>query len=397
MPRRKSAPEPAPPPRRRRGTGSIVRLADGTIRARLPANLDPKRPAREFPPGQMTDAVAWLDGYLHPRPVEPTALVVTLGEWATTWHETYVEAVRPPNTSRTYLYALRQLESLYAVPLADLRRSMFQAAVGTMVQRKIDATTIKNAVGVWRRCLDAAVDDELLIRNPVRRLETPTPSPRSVKRHVTAAEVAALWPKIVGHRFEAAYALLLGCGLRIGEVLGLSWESVDFAGSRVWIGPQWTSSHWRDQPKGHNPHWVTLPQRVRAALLRQYNRRADGDTLVLQSPHSQSFGPRKRKTEIRPWSPSTVRGDLAVIVDELHLDPMTPHAGRRGLVTALLDGGASPAIVAERVGHASPATTLKHYAGQSKEARAAADAMVNQYLGDGPEDDSGTETAGYGV
>jgi integrase len=384
--RRKKAPEK--PPRRARGTGSIAVLGDGTIRARLPASVDPKRPAREFRPGQMAEAVAWLDAALNPEPPPvATASTVTVGQWAGMWHQTYVIPMAAPNSARWYLYALRQLEGLYATPLASVRPSALQAIVGALAAR-LDAGTVQAVVGVWRRMFEAAVDDELIARNPARRLTLPRSTPHVVKRHVTPAEASALWAAIDGHRFEAAYALLLGCGLRIGEVLGLSWANVDLAGRRIWIQRQWTNSHWRELPKGRNPRWVGLPSQVLAALIRHRDRQPEGAVLVMQSPNTTWFGPRARRNHapvVRPWSAQVVRDDLVKLIDA------TPHAFRRGLVTALLDGGASPAVVAERVGHASTATTLKHYAGRSDDARKEVDALVDRYLGGTLGDGPGTE------
>lgn len=389
MPRKKAP--PPKPTRRQRGTGSIAVLADGTIRARLPSAIDPKRPAREFRSGQMAEAVAWLDAVLNPQPAVRLTSTVTVADWGDLWHTTYVVPLSAPNTARWYLYALQQLATLYGTPLADVRPSALQGIVG-QIGTHLDAATVQAVAGVWRRCFEAAVDDDVIAKNPARRLVLPRIPPRSMKRHVTPSEVAALWPEIHGTRFEAAYALMLGCGLRIGEILGLSWANVDRAGHRAWIQRQWTNSHWRELPKGRNPHWVHLPDRVMAALIRHQDRQPEGATLVMQSPHSRHFGPSpRRQAEIRPWAAQTVARELAAIVAKLKLDPMTSHAGRRGLVTALLDGGVSPAIVAERVGHADPTTTLRHYAGRSADARKAADALVDQYLGGAPGTDSTPE------
>lgn len=363
-------------------------LKDGTIRARLPS---PSRKAREFSPGEMPEAVAWLDAMLAPQPAAPAAAPLTLETWTGVWYETYVAAIYPPNTARWYLYALRRLEPRYQTTLPDLRQSMLQAIVGTLLQR-LDPRSVKSIVGVWRRCLEAAVDDEHLARNPAKKLVVPKAPPREHLRHVTAAEVAALWPAIRDHRFEAAYALLLGCGLRLGEVLGLSWANVDLANRRAWIGPQWTNGHWRPHPKGRNPHWVRLPERVVAALIRHRNRQPEGSVLVCQTTYGQGARAKKRRqTEPRPWSAEAIREALIALCDEHQIDVFTPHATRRGLVTALLDGGASLSVVAERVGHASTATTLG-YAGRTDEARRQADELQDRYLGIPTGGDFGADT-----
>lgn len=386
MARRKPPPKPDPLPRRRRGYGSVTILKTGVVRSRMPS---PSRKSKDFPPGQMVEAVAWLDAMLAPATAEPIASAVTLAEWGGTWHQTYVAPIRPPNTVKWSLYALGKLSHLYTLELIAVRASMLQATVGTL-SATLGPATVQAIVGVWRRCFTAAVDDELLTRNPAARLTLPRAVPRQVKRHVTAAEVALLWPKIVGQRFEAAFALLLGCGLRIGEVLGLRWEHVDFRRHRVWIQFQWTNSHFRDLPKGRNPHWARLPPAVEAALIRHQGRQPAGAVFVLQSPHDSLFGPGprgRRKPQTRPWSAQMIRNDLTAIVKDLGLDEMTPHAARRGLVSALLDGGVSPAVVAEIAGHADQATTLRSYAGRNDDARARAAEVVDRYLGGDLEDD----------
>lgn len=216
----------------------------------------------------MAEAEAWLDAQVNPQPPSAPTTTVTLGDWAAYWLATYVEPFSPPNTQHWARYALGLLAPLDAVPLADLRQSALQERVG---QLAVAPSTVQGVVGYWRRCLDAAVYDELISRNPAARLIVPKAAPREARRFVTPAEARLLLAAIRGHRFEAAYALLLGCGLRIGEVLGLRWEHVDLAAGRAWIQWQWTNSHWRDLPKGRRARHVTLPPAVVAALIRHRN------------------------------------------------------------------------------------------------------------------------------
>lgn len=391
MPRRKPASEPAKPPRRAKGTGTITVLKNGSIRARLPASIDPKRKAKEFRPGQMAQAVAWLDSFLYPTPALPSA-TMTVGEWTGHWHSTYIEPMHPDTTARRILHSLKKLAPIYATLITDVRPSGLQAILGPLAGR-LAAETLRGIAGDWRRCFEAAVDDELLLRNPARRLSTPRPVPKEAKRHVSPEEVRLLWPAIRSERFEVAYALLLGCGLRIGEVLGLHWSNVDLNNRRAWIQHQWVDSQMRDLPKGRNPHWVTLPTRVVAALIRHHNDQPEGALLVMQSPNVNHHGHKKRgkRAEPRPWSAQSVRHDLLGIIKRLEMDPLTPHAFRRGLVTALLDGGASPAVTADRVGHRNTATTLNHYGQVSRGANDLANEIVEAYLGGSAENDSGND------
>lgn len=375
MPRR-----PASPPklqRRRRGSGSVSVAADGTIRARLPARIDPRRRAREFPPGHLADAGAWLDNSLRPRAAPPAATqATTLGDWAGIWWETYVQPIHPPNTSKWYLYALQQLAALYGTPVDAVRPSALQGAVGALTAR-VDAATVQGIVGVWRRCLDAAIEDELLARNPAKRLSVPRVTKRPPARYVTALELDVLWPAIRGHRFEAAFAVVFGCGLRIAEILGLHWEHVDFVNRRIWVQHQFTNGHWRDLPKGRNPHWAPMPEQVAGPLLRHRDAQPPGCLLVMQSPHRGKVGRREQKP--RPWSRHAVADDLAVLVARVGLDALTPHSGRHGLATHLMEHGVPAPVIAERLGN-SPLVVVQTYGHATPGGRQRADKLVDAYL-----------------
>jgi len=388
MPRkRKSEPQWPPIPRRPPGTGSLQRLKDGRLRARLPASIDKRRPAKEFPAHALAEAQAWLDLALRRARGENVSGhtgATTLYDWSGYWHLTFVELIHPPNTAKSYLYALSKLATLYAMPLKMLRRSHLQAVVSELT-KTLAPGTIQGIVSVWSRCLEDAVEDDLIPKNAAKRLDVPA-APKSgtqQRRHLTAREIGILWAAIGDEFFEPAFALMLGCGLRIGEILGLHWKNVDFAGKRIWVQDQFTNGHWRPMPKGHNPHWIPMPGRVAAALMRHREQQPLGTPLVMQSPHMGKKA--KRDGKPRPWSRNTVATHLKKLVDRLKLEPMTPHATRHGLVTYLLDGNVPPSVVAERVGHANATITLQTYAHAGDDGRKRADELVAALLDGIPE------------
>jgi integrase len=380
-------------PKRAYGSGSLSRdPASGEIRARLPKRISPTRQSRLFPADQAVEAGAWLDAALVPDSVAAEAL--TLGDWSGYWHQTYVEPLHPPNTARWYLYALRKLAALDGTLLADLRASQIQATAGQLAQT-IDPATLKGIVAVWRRCLESAVDDELIARNPARQVKVPKQQATASqeRRHITPAEVAKLWPAIRGHRFEAAYALMLGCGLRIGEILGLHWEHVNLLSGRAWIQHQFTNGHWRPLPKGRNPHAVRLPSSVVAALRRHRATQPADTTLVMQSQF-----PRPQRKNLsggpRPWSRTVVVAELAKLLTALEIGHATFHASRHGLASYWLDGGVPASVVAERLGHSNAGVTLKFYARTSTEGHALADELSDELLSETPDEGvSGAESA----
>lgn len=375
------------------GTGSLSRdQQSGEIRARLPVSVSPTRKSRLFAHNQEAHAHAWIDGHL--TRTTSVAAFDTVGEWTGHWHEVYVSPLRSPETARKYSWALTKLEPLYRVRLAELRTSQLQQIVSAL-SAELDVGSIKAMVGVWLRCLDAAWEDELIVRNPARKVITLRAEPRSPaeRRHMTPAEMSALWRMIPGHRFEAAYALMLGCGLRAGEILGLHWEHVDLNGGRAWIQWQFTNGRWRNLPKGRNPHWIRLPDPVVAALRRQQQRQPAGTRIVMQTEHVRRRV-AERATAPWPWSRDTVTKDLTALLKAAGIEPATPHAGRHGLATYWLDNGVPASVVAERLGHADAGVTHKFYSHASQDGHALADDLaaglsVGEALTAVPEPESG--------
>jgi integrase len=374
-----------PLPRRPRGSGSIQRLADGRLRARLPSRISAQRTAREFPPDALDVATAWLDAHLRPGDGQLVhAAQVTVADWSGHWWETYVDGVHPSTTAERYRYALEKLAPVYPIPLADLRPAQLQAIVKTLA-RTSSASTLAVMLAVWRRCFESAIDNELLTRNPTRGLVYDRGARvKPPRRSLSRAEMVALRNAVRGHRFEVAYVLVLEVGLRIGEILGLWWKFVDLDGARLWIETQFTNGRWRPLPKGKNPHWVAIPPDV-VGVLRRERERHPSTALVLESPAAGTGSDGLP----RPWSRTTIAKELQAIVAALKLDPLTPHAGRHGLASLWIEHGVSPAEVAQRLGHAQTSTTVNTYVHATREGAARASQIVEGVFPAPVSDDQG--------
>jgi integrase len=89
---------------------------------------------------------------------------------------------------------------------------------------------------VLRSVLRLAVADELLAANPCARVDLPEVAQR-VLEPLPADAVARLAAAITP-RYEAAVWLAAGCGLREGEVLGLTVPRIDFLGRKIRVAKQ---------------------------------------------------------------------------------------------------------------------------------------------------------------
>jgi integrase len=89
--------------------------------------------------------------------------------------------------------------------------------------------TIELTRKVLSMALDWAVERRRVGRNEARYAIVPD-APERKSRSLTLDQAKALLAAIEGDRFEAAWRLMITCGLRPGEVFGLRWSDLDLDG-----------------------------------------------------------------------------------------------------------------------------------------------------------------------
>jgi integrase len=368
-PRKRGRPKKAAdvPERRKPGTGSVrLHKPSGLWRATLPPSLDPTEHAYYFP--MRAEAAAWLDGEIERRTVDPTRVSgrMTLGAYlrhflqqestSADWSPRTLES---QGTNADYLRSLfdRSIDSITRVDLqpvvALLQTAMpreFTRQDGTVYTRcrPLTAGSLHNAVGTWRRAFQAAVDDELIPRNPCAKLTLP-PLNATRAESWTVAEARKLVPALRGHRFEGVYALIFGCGLRISEARGLAWADVDWQRSRAWIHQGADGPRMLRRVKGRVGKWVTLLPPVVAALRRQ---------------HATQDWPAEYVSEWAPGvrvSRDTLVSDLKKLAVSVGVRPFPPHAGRHAVGNVLGAARIPLAVISDRLRHRSRTVTSDWY------------------------------------
>ena len=176
------------------------------------------------------------------------------------------------------------------------------------------------------------------VRGPRRPRSLPKPVPEAAALRVTRAEAQGCAEAWLNARNAAALSLLYGCGLRIGEALGLRAEA---------IGPR--TETLRIVGKGAKERMVPLLPVVREALLAYRE----------ACPHPlPPDGPLFRGAKGGPLRAAVLQRDVARLRAELGLAPSaTPHALRHAFATHLLARGGDLRAIQELLGHASLSTT----------------------------------------
>ncbi len=218
---------------------------------------------------------------------------------------------------------------------------------------------------IMHQALDMAVEDGMLARNPLAAIRLPQARPRQVEP-LTASEVRRLLAASGSHRLHAFFALVLLTGARAGELLGLRWDDCDLKAGAP------TIRHSLQRVKGQglvlgapktpaSQRRIDLPQGAVHAL--REHRKAQISERWDAGPLWQETGFVFTSEVGKPLDESNVYKRIWLpMLAKAGLPPRRLHDGRHSHASLLLDQGANPKVVQERLGHADIRTTLQLYA-----------------------------------
>lgn len=281
--------------------------------------------------------------------LDPAAGRVTVTDYARHW-----AATRPHRASSATAVESRikhhiETTRIGGMRIAAVRPTDVQAWV-TDRSTVLAPSTLRVVVDLLRAVMAAAVLDRVIAVSPAVRLALPRREqskvvPLSV---VEVRTVAAAMPP----RCRALVLVAAGLGLRLGELLGLRVEDVDFLRRTVHIrvqlllntknrGPLKTPRSERDIPL------PTMVAEALAAHMAEYPPGKDGS--VFTARHGGPFGHTYVEKEFK----------AAVKASKLPVST-TPHDCRHHFASVLLAAGESVVTVAERLGD-TPAMVLEVY------------------------------------
>lgn len=218
--------------------------------------------------------------------------------------------------------------------------------------RVLAPTTLRNLVSLLRSVYASAVLDRLVSTSPVVRLSLPAAHQARVVP-LSVAQVRAL-ADAMPLRNRAMVIAQAGLGLRIGELLGLRVQNVDFMRRTVRIESQLAPGEKsRRAPKTpRSTRTIPLPQVVAEALSRhlaQFPAAEDGTLFTTRfgTPYRHDY------YGTRIFGEAVTRAGLP--------SSTTSHDLRHHYASVLLAQGESVIVVAERLGHHNASLVLSTY------------------------------------
>jgi len=215
--------------------------------------------------------------------------------------------------------------------------------------------TLKGIYGTLRTAMRQAVAWGLLESDLAAGLRAPR-VPRQERRVLTQQELQAVLNAARGYKYYLVIRLLALTGMRLGEVLGLKWQDIDFKKETLTV-----------KRAADGRHRKLKPQTKTASSERMF--KLDEETMRLLTAHKkeQKIVAMNNETLVFSCNGRVVREDvirrtLNYALKKAGLPHIRVHDLRHTAGSLLLDAGYSFPSVAAFLGHSSPATTAAVYA-----------------------------------
>lgn len=277
-----------------------------------------------------------------------------------------VAAPRLRNTTRIrYGYDVRRIAARWSrKKLADLTSQDIQAWLGEMTAAGLSASSVNHARAVLRSALEQAEAWGLIARNPASGKRVSAPRRTAPKREAMTPEQAArLIEAFAGHDLEPFVVVALGTGMRLGELLGLTWRHVDLDSARLTVAAQLqriAGALTLTEPKSDRSRRVLpIGPEVIAALREQQSHQRLAR--LAAGPRWTDSGHVFTTASGKPRDPSSTIHVYQRQLERAGLAREGVHAMRHGAASLLIAEGATLREVMEQLGHAQISLTANLY------------------------------------
>lgn len=295
--------------------------------------------------------------------VIPTEL--TVGMWLERWLTEVVE----PNRARSTTYGYKNMiknhigPALGKIVLQELTPQQIQSYYLNMRGQGLSGNTVHKHHQLLFTALDCAVRQEVLSRNPARRVEAPAKEP---PKHTfyTTEQLRMLFHAVRGVPLEPAVKLAGYLGLRRSEICGLKWENVDLENGTIAICAARTTVGGVTINKGPKTNSSVRTLGIAGLsdleeMLRSM--KADQEERRRLKPRFNPEGFVLVHSNGQPYSPDYVSGWFTKFVQENGLPYLTLHGLRHSFASAANELHIPMFKISKALGHSNTSVTSQVY------------------------------------
>lgn len=240
-------------------------------------------------------------------------------------------------TLKNYREMLLAFAAQVDKPAARISADDIRGYIGTLAERGLKDSSIQTHINTLRSFFGWLDSEDLIKRNPTRKIKSLKIDRAKARRPLTMEQLERLRDGCRSYKEKALVEFLVSSGCRLGEIVGLRADAVDWQGRSVVV-----------LGKGNKERTVYFSIRAKLMLQEYLARRKGGDALFASSraPY-EAMTPRAVERALQKI------GERAGEPRRVH-----PHLLRHTFASNAINAGMDITIIQHLLGHTDPKTTL---------------------------------------
>ena len=314
---------------------------------------------------------------------------ITLNEWFEEWFNKY----KVPKIKSTSVFPMKSKylntfgRQIGEMKVVDIRNIDIQEVINTMQKAGRATSSMRDALGRVRECLESAKQNRIIMENPCFEISVPWENKKVLRRFLSMYEQNVFLKAVDDNWYKEMFYIMFLTGMRVGEVGGLKWCDVDFDNECIYVQRTLSCNYengnkkmFFTSPKTHNscrkiPFMGEAKEmffaqqkkqnRLKKELGNRYRSNGEYEDLVfvtsMGSPVLRHTAEKECKKVVQSINEAEAFDSVREQRKPIVFKDVYPHAIRHTFCSRCFEKGMNPKVVQALMGHRHYSTTIEIY------------------------------------